>query len=88
MSTRLFNKGLLLLPQLITNRSVSSSIPSKNWKVLTVGAGKLIAGQAQKSLLAAGYKNVKVLGIHNTKESDQEFAAALKEQQWDAIAFG
>ena len=88
MSTRLFYKGLLSLPQLIMYRSASSSTPSKKWKVLTVGAGKLMAGRAQESLLAAGYKNVKVLGIENTKESDQEFVAALKEQQWDAVAFG
>jgi hypothetical protein len=39
-------------------------------------------------LVALGYKNAKLIGVVNTKESDQELIAALKEKQWDAISIG
>ncbi|CAF0782318.1 unnamed protein product [Rotaria sp. Silwood1] len=47
-----------------------------------------MAAEAQKSLIALGYKNSKLLGVYNTKESDQELITALKERQWDAISIG
>ena len=88
ISARLLSRNLLWIPQLVVNRSVSSSTASYNWKVLCLGAGKTTAGRAQEALNAAGYKNVKVVGIYDTKESDQELVHTLKSQQWDAIAIG
>ena len=47
-----------------------------------------MAAEAEKYLLKLGYKNAKLLGVYNTKESDEELIAALKEKQWDAISIG
>jgi hypothetical protein len=57
-------------------------------KILGVGAGTKPIAKTQKTLTEMGYDNVKLLGLYNTKESDQEFLTALKEKQWDAIAIG
>ena len=53
-----------------------------------MGASKQLPANAQKSLVELGYKNAKVIGVVNNKESDQELIAALKEKQWDAISIG
>ena len=39
----------------------------------------------EKKILAIA---AKLLGVYNTRESDEELIAALKEQQWDAISIG
>ena len=70
------------------NRAVSSTASLYETKLLAIGATKNIASEAQKSLIALGYKNSKLLGVYNTDESDQELIATLKEKQWDAIAIG
>jgi hypothetical protein len=67
---------------------MSSTKPSYEWSIFALGAGKKPVPEAQKQLTALGYKNAKLMGIYNTKESDQEIIAALKEKQWDAVAIG
>lgn len=47
-----------------------------------------MAEQGQKLVNSLGYTNVKVFGVYNTPESDQDIIAELKRQQWDAISFG
>ncbi|UJR16909.1 hypothetical protein I4U23_003807 [Adineta vaga] len=72
MARRLFNTSFSI-PTLIINRTLTSETSVKALKILGVGAG---------------YSNFKPLGLHNTKESDQEFINALKEKQWDVVAIG
>ncbi len=72
----------------MTIRAVSSTTTSYDWNILALGADKKTAGKAQKFIISLGYKNAKIIGVNNTKESDQELIAALKEKQWDAISIG
>ncbi|CAF1251949.1 unnamed protein product [Adineta ricciae] len=54
----------------------------------SVGAGKKPIPDIQKKLASLGYKNTRILGIYDTKESEQEFINTLKEKQWDVITLG
>lgn len=72
----------------LANRTVSSTTNLYETKLLAIGATKKMAADAEKYLIKLGYKNSKLLGVYNTKESDQELIAALKERQWDAISIG
>lgn len=76
------------LPTVVIKRAISSNTPSYDWKIFGVGAGKKPVPEAQKKLAALGYKNMKLLGIYNTNESDQEVIAGLKEKQWDVVVIG
>ncbi|CAF1180698.1 unnamed protein product [Didymodactylos carnosus] len=76
------------IPTLIINRAVSSTIGLNDLKILGFGAGNKPVPEARKSLAEKGYNNIKIFGIYNTKESDQELIAALKEKQWDVVAIG
>ncbi|CAF0735841.1 unnamed protein product [Adineta steineri] len=94
MSLRLITSSLFSIRKafsistVIINRSVSTTGASYEWKILALGAGNKVGPEAQKSLAALGYKNIKIIGLANNKESDQKVIAALKEQQWDAISIG
>ena len=72
----------------MTIRAVSSTTTTYNWNILALGAGKKTADKAQKFINSLGYKNTKLINVNNTKESDQELIAALKEKQWDAVSIG
>ena len=76
------------MPTSILNRTASSAPSLYEKKILAIGATKGMAGEADKYLKKLGYKNAKLLGVYNTRESDEELIAALKEQQWDAISIG
>jgi hypothetical protein len=66
----------------------SSTTDIKKLKILGVGAGNKPVPKMQKVLKELGYDNMKIFGIYNTKESDQEFLKALKEKEWDAVCIG
>ncbi|CAF1102196.1 unnamed protein product [Adineta steineri] len=89
MSIKYVSKNLFLLKRIIPieiNRTLSSTC--YHWKILGIGACKKLASKAQDNLQSLGYKNTRVIGINDTKESDEEFIKKLKEEQWDAISIG
>ncbi|CAF4252918.1 unnamed protein product, partial [Adineta steineri] len=94
MARRIMNSGLFSInksfsiPTFTINRTASSSIAVNNLKILGVGAGTKPIEKMQKTLTEKGYNNIKLLGLYNTKESDQKLLAALKEKQWDAVTIG
>ena len=76
------------MPTLLINRAASSTAGLYDKKILALGAGKKLPVEVEKALISFGYKNSKIIGVEDTKESDQELIDVLKEKEWDAISIG
>lgn len=61
---------------------------TRAWKILAMGRGKTTAAKAEEHLHQLGYPNVKVFGVENTKESDDQVVELLKSENWDAVSIG
>jgi L-alanine-DL-glutamate epimerase-like enolase superfamily enzyme len=60
----------------------------RTWHILAMGRGQATADKAEKHLHELGYKNAKVIGLTNDKESDEKLIELLRERQWDGVSIG
>ena len=65
-----------------------SAPQTRPWKILAMGRGKTTAAKAEEHLHQMGYPNVKVFGVENNKESDDEVVRLLKSDNWDGVSIG
>lgn len=65
-----------------------STSKTRPWKILVMGRGKAKAENAEKYLHQLGYPNVKVVGVDNDKDSDDEVIRLLKSDTWNGVSIG
>ena len=60
----------------------------RSWHILAMGRGQSTAEKAEKFLHEMGYKNVRAMGIDNTKACDDQLIQILHEREWDGVSVG
>ena len=65
-----------------------STSKTRPWKILVMRRGKAKAENAEQYLHQRGYPNVKVVGVDNDKDSDDEVIRLLKSDTWNGVSIG